>query len=120
MARSSLCMCHFLLFIFQPTSEDTTELVETARRIQRERKEEQLQRDHLARLNAANAASKTPREEEKPQPYIPPPTRASTMYTIPPSRASTIPSIPGSRASFSSVQSVRTKSLLVKIRTDVS
>ena len=99
--------------------EDTKDLVAAARRIQRERKEEQLQRDHAARKTTLNATNNTPREE-KPQSHIAPPTRASTAYSIPLSRASSIPSTPGSRASFSSVQSVRTKSLLVKIRTDVS
>ena len=99
--------------------EDTTDLVETARKIQRERKEEQLQRDHLARQAAGNNTIKTPRQEEKPQPYIAPPTRASTMFSFPTSRASSIPGTPASRASFSSVQSLRTKSLLVKIRTEV-
>lgn len=91
-------------------TEDTKELVETARRIQRERREEQTRRDHLARMKARDN-----KEDWKPEPqYLAQSPRAATTM----SRAS-IPSVPASRASFSSVQSIRTKSLLVKIRSDV-
>ncbi|XP_052243063.1 EF-hand calcium-binding domain-containing protein 6-like isoform X3 [Dreissena polymorpha] len=96
--------------------EDTTELVETARRIQRERREEQMKRDHLARTLARekNVGWVPELPGQKPE-NSPPVNTASTAI----SRASSVPSVPASRASFASVQSVRTKSLLVKIRTDV-
>ncbi|KAH3727976.1 hypothetical protein DPMN_053922, partial [Dreissena polymorpha] len=95
--------------------EDTTELVETARRIQRERREEQMKRDHLARTLARekNVGWVPELPGQKPE-NSPPVNTASTAI----SRASSVPSVPASRASFASVQSVRTKSLLVKIRTD--
>lgn len=93
-------------------AEDTKELVETAKRIQRERREEQMRRDHNAKLKARE--NKEEWKPEAPQ-YLAQSPRAATSM----SRAS-IPSIPASRASFTSVQSVRTKSLLVKIRSDVS
>ncbi|XP_053397507.1 EF-hand calcium-binding domain-containing protein 6-like isoform X4 [Mercenaria mercenaria] len=101
--------------IWYDSSEDTKELVETARRIQRERREEQMKRDHLARQKAREN-----NEEWKPElPTYPDkdsPRAVTASTTI--SHAS-VPSIPASRASFASVQSSRTKSLLVKIRTDV-
>lgn len=96
-------------------TEDTKELIETARRIQRERREEQMKRDYIARQKAREN-----NEEWKPE--IPThlqqssPRAVTASTTI--SRAS-VPSIAASRASFASVQSTRTKSLLVKIRTDV-
>ena len=88
-------------------------MVETARRIQRERREEQTRRDHVAKLKAQQN-----KDEWKPE-VIPNLLSQSPRAATSMSRAS-IPSIPASRASFSSVQSIRTKSLLVKIRTDVS
>jgi hypothetical protein len=90
-------------------AEDTKELVETARRIQRERREEQMKRDYVARQKARE-------NNEEWTPEMPTPRIGTASTTI--SRAS-VPSIPASRASFASVQSTRTKSLLVKIRTDV-
>ncbi|XP_052807232.1 EF-hand calcium-binding domain-containing protein 6-like isoform X5 [Mya arenaria] len=92
--------------------DDTKELVEVARRIQRERREEQMKRDHLARTQARSknedwVPEVTTFDERTP--------RAVTASTS----VSSVPTVPASRASFASVQSVRTKSLLVKIRTDV-
>lgn len=98
------------------TLEDTTELVETARRIQRERREEQMKRDHLARTLAREKNVEWVPELPGNKPENSP--RVNTASTAI-SRASSVPSVPASRASFASVQSVRTKSLLVKIRTDV-
>ncbi|XP_060597062.1 EF-hand calcium-binding domain-containing protein 6-like isoform X4 [Ruditapes philippinarum] len=95
--------------IWCDSKEDTKELVETARRIQRERREEQMKRDYIARQKAREN-----NEEWTPEMQTPRIGTASTTI----SRAS-VPSIPASRASFASVQSTRTKSLLVKIRTDV-
>ncbi|WAR09378.1 EFCB6-like protein [Mya arenaria] len=98
--------------IWYEPEDDTKELVEVARRIQRERREEQMKRDHLARTQARSknedwVPEVTTFDERTP--------RAVTASTS----VSSVPTVPASRASFASVQSVRTKSLLVKIRTDV-
>lgn len=95
--------------------EDTKELVETARRIQRERREEQMKRDHIARQKARES-----KEEWTPEiaTYLQQPSPRAVTASTTISRAS-VPSVPASRASFASVQSIRTKSLLVKIRSDV-
>lgn len=69
-----------------------------------------MKRDYIARQKARE-------NNEEWTPEIATPRAVTASTTI--SRAS-VPSIPASRASFASVQSVRTKSLLVKIRTDVS
>ena len=114
--------------IYPCISEDTTELVETARRIQRERRMEQMQRDHLARQKAReqnedwkpgqeqNTSPAAPVQGQSPRPQF---GRSVTAFSNV-SRISGVPSVPGSRASFTSVQSIRTKELLVKIRSDVS
>ncbi|KAL4232784.1 hypothetical protein ACF0H5_007471 [Mactra antiquata] len=97
--------------------EDTTELVETARRIQRERRQEQMQRDHLARMKAREQ-----NEEWVPATVDPFPQPSTTPRTLTASTAISrvsFPGTPASRASVDSLQSVRTKSLLVKIRSDV-
>lgn len=110
-----MCLSNRVSNVFCFT-EDTNELVETARRIQKERREEQMKRDFIARQKARDN-----NEEWKPeipsylQQHSPRAVTASTNISC-----ASVPSTPASRASFASVQSVRTKSLLVKIRTDVS